>query len=815
MDPMFSTLVLALSLLPPAAPQATGEAPSAQAPETFRAGDFVVERWTVDEAGRERVGFRLSTDGGETFGRDRVLPQELMLRYGEFDPLHDAPPSVDPDLAAPADGRLWIVQFVAPGLEPWREAVRALGGADRRFLAWNAGIWEMTPTTAERVRTLPFVRWVGPFHPAYKLSDELLADFRSGELAAGRYRLEAAVRGPEGQARVRDAVLAAAGAPLTDPAEGWVLEAMLSPEQLLEVLRSESVLGVDAWSAPETDMDKVRTVMGANDLETLAGWTGQGVRGEVLDAGTDNSHADWSGTHTPIFHGTVPSGAHGTCTYGINFATGASSPGGQTRGLLPDAQGVAAWYSGYSNRFTFTQETAGPVYRCVFQTNSWGSSRTRSYNTYSQEMDDIIFQLDVSILQSQSNAGNQDSRPQAWAKNIISVGGLYHYNDTNDANDAWNFGASIGPAQDGRIKPDLAAYYDSVWTSDEDPGGYVAGDDYTSFSGTSAATPIVAGHLGLIYQMWHEDAFGTSPFGSDVYDSRPHNTTAKALLLNSTTQWQFSGATHDRTRTHQGWGRPDLRTLYDDAGRLFIVDESDVLTQGGGTSYTVDVPAGEPEFRVTLVYADPPGTTSSSLHRINDLSLRVTSPGGTVYWGNEGLLSSMYSSPGGSSNVKDTVEQVIVQNPAAGTWTVDVLADEINQDSHLETPGLDADYALVARPVIGGGGGGDPKDTIDLTGVTTPTPGLPYAYNFQYAPPSVDCWLLASAAITGTTYQGHDFDVAQPVYVVDHVVSTSTGIGSFFVTFPGSISGTTWYLEVAANGPSGWRDSPPLQVDVQ
>ena len=99
--------------------------------------------------------------------------------------------------------------------------------------------------------------------------------------------------------------------------------------------------------------------------------------------------------------------------------------------------------------------------------------------------------------------------------------------------------------------------------------------------------------------------------------------------------------------------------------------------------------------------------------------------------------------------------------------------------------------------------------------MTTPAPGLPYAYNFQYAPPSVDCWLLASAAITGTTYQGHDFDVAQPVYVVDHVVSTSTGIGTFFVTFPGSISGTTWYLEVAANGPSGWRDSPPLQVDVQ
>jgi len=38
---------------------------------------------------------------------------------------------------------------------------------------------------------------------------------------------------------------------------------------------------------------------------------------------------------------------------------------------------------------------------------------------------------------------------------------------------------------------------------------------------------------------------------------------------------------------------------------------------------------------------------------------------------------------------------VFVQNPEAGLWTVEVIASEINEDAHLETAGVDADFALV------------------------------------------------------------------------------------------------------------------------
>lgn len=60
-----------------------------------------------------------------------------------------------------------------------------------------------------------------------------------------------------------------------------------------------------------------------------------------------------------------------------------------------------------------------------------------------------------------------------------------------------------------------------------------------------------------------------------------------------------------------------------------------------------------------------------------------------------GLTAGNFSTPGGSWNTVDTVENVFIQNPAAGSWTVEVIGDEIVQDAHVETAALDADFALV------------------------------------------------------------------------------------------------------------------------
>jgi hypothetical protein len=310
-------------------------------------------------------------------------------------------------------------------------------------------------------------------------------------------------------------------------------------------------------------------------------------------------------------------------------------------------------------------------------------------------MDDILFLNDFVILQSQSNTGNQTSRPQAWAKNIVSVGGVRHFNTAVETDDSWTNGASIGPASDGRIKPDLAHYYDSVFAPTS-----TTTTSYTQFSGTSAATPIVAGHFGIFFQMWHAGLFGNTP-GATVFDSRPHMTTTKAIMINTAHQWNPVGASADLTRVRQGWGRPDLQNLYNLRDKMFVINETDLLTNLGSRSYSLTVPAGSTTpFKATLDYADPMGNPASSQHRINDLTLKVTSPSNVVYFGNNGLSGTgQWSTSGGVANTIDTVENVFVQSPEAGTWTVEVIGSQIVQDSHTETPGVDADYALVVTGV--------------------------------------------------------------------------------------------------------------------
>src|SRR5690606_2536592 len=135
--------------------------------------------------------------------------------------------------------------------------------------------------------------------------------------------------------------------------------------------------------------------------------------------------------------------------------------------------------------YAHTAELVNPngPYRAVFQTNSWGSPLTTDYTTVSMELDDIAFLNDIVLLQSQSNTGTNESRPESWSKNVVSVGAVHHHNNLDRTDDCWCAGASIGPAPDGRIKPDLCHFGDAVTTSSRSSDVSFT----TSFSGTSAA----------------------------------------------------------------------------------------------------------------------------------------------------------------------------------------------------------------------------------------------------------------------------------------------------------------------------------------
>lgn len=93
-----------------------------------------------------------------------------------------------------------------------------------------------------------------------------------------------------------------------------------------------------------------------------------------------------------------------------------------------------------------------------------------------------------------------------------------------------------------------------------------------------------------------------------------------------------------------------------------------VVVSAGSSSAsdTFQVTGGKDRsFRVTLVWTDYPGSTTASVQLVNDLDLTVTGPGGGTIGGN------------GVTDRRNNVEEVWVENAAAGIYTVRVNAHNI------------------------------------------------------------------------------------------------------------------------------------------
>jgi len=645
--------------------------------------------WDEEVNGQSQAHYAISRDG-LTFSRARATSYELRLRDGRFDPLA-AVASVPPLLESPLDSELHLVQFVVQPMPEFVAEITRLGGTVRKYVPHHAYVVSMSPQVGDAVEALPYVRWVGPCHPAYRLERSLVAGLSGtgADLPTQRYVIQVFEKDSEQKSVVADAIGEMGGMVHDFTPGGLILEATLTPQQLLGVAGMDEVSFIELWGPAVPAMNNVRVIGGANYLESVGGYTGAGVRGEVMDNGCLTTHQDFSG-RISIRRGPVVVESHGTATFGIVFGSGAGSS--TARGMMPTAQGIFSMWSP-PNSYTDMGVLVGSPWYCVFQSNSWGSGPfTREYSSLSVELDEAVFDFDIVVLQAQGNYDNQDSLQQSWGKNIVCVGGVYHYDDQNLGNDQWDgpgSNASIGPASDGRVKPDLCYYYDAIRTTTSS-GGYT-----NSMGGTSAATPETAGHFGLFFQMWADGAFRNRVSGGTVFEERPHAATAKAVMINTANEYSFSGTSHDLTRVHQGWGRSNVQNLYDNRNSILIVDETDVIEEFGSTQYHRPCAGGDGPLRVTLVYTDPAGVAWSAIHRVNDLTLKVTSPSSTVYYGNNGLLEGNWSTSGGSPNTIDTVENVFIENPEAGEWTVEVLADEINEDGHPETPEMDADYALV------------------------------------------------------------------------------------------------------------------------
>jgi serine protease AprX len=481
-----------------------------------------------------------------------------------------------------------------------------------------------------------------------------------------------------------------------------------------------------------------RPILNAQVVVSGTTYEGAGEAIAVADTGFDagspaSPHPAFTGRVARLYDLGRPGKAddpdgHGTHVCGSVAGDGTSaSMGGAIQGTAPQATLVvqslidsSGDLGGIPSDLTDLFE---PPYRddhARVHTNSWGAvTPGLPYDPSAREIDDFIWNHpDLVICFAAGNDGtdrNSDGvvdpaqiGSESAAKNCITVGACESARPNieltygsirpfdfpklpirNDpmANHSEGMAAfsSRGPTQEGRFKPDVVAPGTSILSthSRNAPAaptlfGSSSDADYFFESGTSMATPLVAGCTAVLRETLIKNGVPT-----------PSAALVKTLLINGAVELvgQYSPSEAGPSpNNNSGFGRVNL------AGSVIIpgpnpdagFGEGGPLKQGDEDTITVEIPRqphGERSlarpagvgtmglgatFKITLVWSDPAGDTLQ-----NDLDLIVIAADGSERHGNMGASRNF--------DRVNNVEQVLWTNMPPGNAKIVIRAFRITR----------------------------------------------------------------------------------------------------------------------------------------
>jgi len=596
--------------------------------------------------------------GMSTSARVGETGPEIHLQRATFEPLAGEP--VLPGYLRAegcADGvrGYYLVQFKGPVREEWKQELERLGGELLDYIPDFAFIVRMEEATKAQVQNLSFVRWAGPYHPAYKLHHDL------DELATEAVSVVIQTFPGEDIDGFLGTVTSLGGEISSSRADcfGGYTRATLPASRLLEVARLAAVSWIEPYIEPRLHNDVARSnvIMDVEAVWQRLGLYGEGqvvaiadtgldtgdeatlsadFRGRVLAAYALGRPGDWS---DPNGHGTHVAGS----ALGNGYLSGsdpwAHSYTGSFAGVAPEAklvlQSVMDAEGSLSGIPDDYDDLFGPPYSlgARIHSDSWGgptggtweNPEYGGYDADARQVDEFAWtHKDMVILNSAGNEGvdadgdgviDLDSiGSPATAKNLITVGATESQRDTYEG-DTWGAGwpddypafpisgdhisdnpdgvaafSSRGPADDGRIKPDVAAPGTNIVSArshhpDAETGWGEYNEHYIYNGGTSMACPLVAGAAAIVRD-WYNDVQGLAT---------PTSALIKATLINGAEDigpGQYgAGAYREIPRFHPnnviGWGRVNLKNsiMPDPPSTIWYDDHTDGLSTGQSITY--------------------------------------------------------------------------------------------------------------------------------------------------------------------------------------------------------------------------------------
>lgn len=464
--------------------------------------------------------------------------------------------------------------------------------------------------------------------------------------------------------------------------KGWDLRKTLPNGRLIELQKVVNGKPIYYTTFNDDAAKSTRTNFLHNEGGLGLNLLGQEMTAHVWDGGLARStHQEYDGgggtNRFSIGDGSTTLHYHSAHVTGTIIASGVKA---NAKGMAPYADAI-----GYDWNNDKAEATAAATNGMLVSNHSYGYAARNSngavqlpiyyfgaYIDESRDWDEIMFNapnyLMVIAAGNDGDDNTANSNPlggnnlfdkltgHATSKNNMVVANAQDANIDASGNlisVSINSSSSEGPTDDLRIKPDITGNGTNVYST------YDSSDDaYNSITGTSMASPGVAGSLLLLQQHY-----------KNINGIFMKAATLKGLALHTADDAGVAGPD-----AIFGWGLLNAKRSAEtitERGTNSIVDE---LTLNQGQSYTINVSSdGSSPLLASISWTDHPGTANTGTENlstpvlVNDLDIRITK-NETTYMPYK--LTGVATNTQADNNV-DPYERVNIVN-ASGEYTITV-----------------------------------------------------------------------------------------------------------------------------------------------